>query len=241
MSLYRDKAVVLRTYDLRESDRIIVMMTLEHGKVRAVANGVRKMSSRFGSRLEPLSHIDVLLSSGKDLDTVSQVELVTSARGLYTDLDRLTRGLAMLEAIDQLGMDGEPTEHLYKMLVGALQWLSENDSTLVLAAFYFKLLVVEGVGAHVESCVGCGAPGSELIAFDLFRGGGQCRNCRSGVSISSDAFKIIQSIVGGQLNYALSLPESAATHEVSDLATRCMEHHLERRLKSVAVFESPER
>ena len=113
MSLYRDRAIVLRTYDLREADRIIVMMTEEHGKVRAVANGVRKMSSRFGARLEPLSHIDVLLSKGKDLDTVSQVELVASARGLYSDLDRLTRGLAMLEAVDHLGMEGEPTQHLY--------------------------------------------------------------------------------------------------------------------------------
>lgn len=241
MSLYRDKAIVLRTYDLKEADRIIVMMTEEHGKVRAVANGVRKMSSRFGARLEPLSHVDVLLSKGKDLDTVSQVELITSARGLYTDLDRLTRGLAMLEAVDQLGMEGEPTQHLYKMLVGALQWLSENDSALVLAAFYFKLLVVEGVGAHVEKCVGCGVPGEQIVAFDIFRGGGQCQNCRSGASISGAAIKIIQNIVGGQLNMALSLPESAATREVSDLATKCMEHHLERRLKSVAVFERPER
>ena len=241
MSLYRDHAVVLRTYDLRESDRIIVMMSEQHGKVRAVANGVRKMSSRFGSRLEPLSHIDVLLSKGKDLDTVSQVEMITNMRGLHSDLDRITRGLAMLEAVDQLGMEGEPTPHLYQMLVGALQWLAENDSAIVLAAFYFKLLVAEGVGAHVESCVGCGAPGDELVAFDVFRGGGQCRACRSGVSLSGEAFKIIQNIVGGQLNLALSLPKSTATHEVSDLATKCMEHHLERRLKSVAVFESPER
>ena len=81
MSSYRDKAVVLRTYDLRESDRIIVMMSEEHGKVRAVANGVRKMSSRFGARLEPLSHVDVLLIRGKELDTISQVELVTSEIG----------------------------------------------------------------------------------------------------------------------------------------------------------------
>lgn len=241
MSSYRDKAVVLRTYDLREADRIIVMMTAEHGKVRAVANGVRKMSSRFGARLEPLSHIDVLLNQGKNLDTVNQVDLVTSARGLYEDLDKLTRGLAMLEAVDQLGMEGEPTEHLYKMLVGALQWLSENNSALILGAFYFKLLALEGVGAHVDSCVGCGAPGDELIAFDLFRGGGQCRSCRSGVTVSPEAFRIIRNIVGGQLNLALELPENAATHEVTDLATKCMEHHLERRLKSVAVFESPER
>ncbi len=240
MSLYRDKAVVLRTYDLREADRIIVMMSEEHGKIRAVANGVRKMSSRFGARLEPLGHIDVLLSRGKELDTVNQVELVTSARGLYCDLDRLTRGLAMLEAVDQLGMEGEPTPHLYKMLVGALHWLSDNDSTLVLAAFYFKLLVVEGVGPHIESCVGCGASGNQIVAFDLFRGGGQCQNCRSGPTISSGAIKIIKNIVGGQLNLALSLPESMATREVSDLATKCMEHHLERRLKSVAVFEHPE-
>ncbi|MGA0873951.1 MAG: hypothetical protein ACO3Q6_01775, partial [Ilumatobacteraceae bacterium] len=73
------------------------------------------------------------------------------------------------------------------------------------------------------------------------RGGGQCQSCRSGASISGAAIKIIQNIVGGQLNLALSLPESAATREVSDLATKCMEHHLERRLKSVAVFERPER
>ena len=236
MSLYRDKAVVLRTYDLREADRIIVMMTENHGKVRAVAKGVRKTSSKFGARLEPLSHIDVLLStSGKDLDIVSQVDLVSSARGLYTDLDRLTRGLAMLEAVDQLGMDREPTVHLYKMLAGALTWLADNDSSLVLAAFYFKLLVVEGVGAHVDSCVECGASTDQLVAFD------QCRECRTGTTLSQQAFEIIYKIVGGQLNQVLALPDSSATREVSDLATHCMEHHLERKLRSVAVFEHPER
>ncbi|MBM3805019.1 MAG: DNA repair protein RecO [Actinobacteria bacterium] len=240
MTLYRDKAVVLRTYDLREADRIIVMMTESHGKVRAVANGVRKMSSRFGARLEPLSHVDILISTGKNLGTVNQVDLVTSAKGLYADLDRLTMGLAMLEAVDQLGMENEPTEHLYRMLVGALQWLSENDSSLVLAAFYFKLLVAEGVGAQVEACVGCGAPGDRLVAFDVFRGGAQCRDCRSGATISAEAIGIIQDIVGGRLNNALSLRASSATREVAALATKCMEHHLERRLKSVAVFESPE-
>ena len=200
------------------------MMTENHGKVRAVAKGVRKTTSKFGARLEPLSHIDVLLSTtGKDLDIVSQVELVSSARGLYTDLDRLTRGLAMLEAVDQLGMDREPTSYLYKMLAGALTWLNENDSSLVLAAFYFKLLVVEGVGAQVDNCVGCGASNEQLVAFDMFKGGGQCRDCRTG------------------LNRVLALSENFATREVSELATHCMEHHLERKLRSVSVFEHPER
>ena len=241
MSLYRDKAVVLRTYDLREADRIIVMMSENHGKVRAIAKGVRKTFSRFGARLEPLSHIDVLLSSGRDLDIVSQVELFSSAHGLYTDLDRLTRGLAMLEAVDQLGMDREPTPHLYRMLVGALSWLAENDSPLVLAAFYLKLLVAEGVGPHVDTCVGCGASSETFVAFDVFSGGAQCRECRSGASLTPAAFDVIRNILGGQLNTALALPDSPAIREVSHLATQCMEHHLERRLKSVAIFEHPER
>ena len=242
MSLYRDKAIVLRTYDLREADRIIVMMTESHGKVRAVAKGVRKTTSKFGARLEPLSHVDILLSTtGKDLDIVSQVELVSSARGFYTDLDRLTRGLAMLEAVDQLGMDREPTSHLYKMLAGALTWLNENDSSLVLAAFYFKLLVVEGVGAQVDICVGCGAGNEQLVAFDVFKGGGQCRECRTGTNLSFQAFEIIRDIVSGRLNKVLAMPENFASREVSTLATHCMEHHLERKLRSVSVFEHPER
>jgi len=148
--------------------------------------------------------------------------------------------LAMLEAVDQLGMDREPTSHLYKMLAGALTWLNQNDSSLVLAAFYFKLLVVEGVGAQVDNCVGCGIGDEHLVAFDMLKGGAQCRECRTGTNLSLEAFKIIQDIVGGQLNRVLALPENFATREVAHLATHCMEHHLERKLRSVSVFEHPE-
>ena len=147
----------------------------------------------------------------------------------------------MLEAVDQLGMDREPTAYIYKMLAGALTWLNQNDSSLVLAAFYFKLLVVEGVGAQVDNCVGCGVGGEHLVAFDMFKGGAQCRDCRTGTNLSLDAFKIIQDIVGGQLNKVLALPENFATREVAEIATHCMEHHLERKLRSVSVFEHPER
>ncbi len=62
--LYRDRAVILRTYKLRESDRIVVLLTQRFGKVRAVAKGVRRTNSKFGSRLEPMSHVEVLLRKG---------------------------------------------------------------------------------------------------------------------------------------------------------------------------------
>ena len=63
--LYRDVGVVLRTYKLRESDRIVVIMTEQNGKVRAVAKGVRKTKSKFGARLEPMSHVRLLLYRGR--------------------------------------------------------------------------------------------------------------------------------------------------------------------------------
>lgn len=237
--LYRDTAIVLRTYKLGESDRIVVLLTEHHGKVRAVARGVRKTKSRFGGRLEPLSHVSLLLSRGRDLDHVSQAESVESLRHLLDDLDVATQGLAMLEAVDQLAPDREPVPHLYRMLVGALRTLAERRSPLVVPAFYWKVLAAEGVRPELDMCVGCGEAGDlvDLVAFDLEDGGVRCRDCRRGTPVSPDALEIMRAILGGRLGEALAQPTSAAHHEVASLATRAVEHHLERRLRAVALFE----
>src|SRR5687767_355818 len=138
--LYRDTAVVLRTYKLGEADRIIVMLSENHGKVRAVAKGVRKTKSKFGARLEPLSHVRLLLYQGRELDIVSQAESVETLAPLMGDLDHLTSGLALVEAVDQITMEREPAPHIYRMLVGALRTVAERSGPLVVAAFYWKLL-----------------------------------------------------------------------------------------------------
>jgi DNA repair protein RecO (recombination protein O) len=115
--LYRDVGVVLRTYKLRESDRIVVLMTEEHGKVRAVAKGVRKTKSKFGARLEPMSHVRLLLYRGRELDIVSQAESVEPLAPLLSSLDRASQGMAAIEAVDQLGLEREPNPRLYRMAV----------------------------------------------------------------------------------------------------------------------------
>lgn len=234
--LYRDTAVVLRTYKLGESDKIVVLLTQEHGKVRAVARGVRKTKSRFGGRLEPLSHVSLLLSKGRELDHVSQAESIESLRHLLDDLDIATQGLAMVEAVDQLAPDREPVPHLYRMLVGALRTLAERKSPLVVPAFYWKVLAAEGVSPQLDVCVSWGED-SPLVAFDLDEGGVLCRSCRRGTPLSAEALDIMRMILGGQLNAALALEQTPAHHEVQSLATRAVEHHLERRLRSVAMFE----
>lgn len=235
--LYRDTAVVLRTYKLAEADRIVVLLTEHHGKVRAVAKGVRKTTSKFGSRLEPLSHVKVLLHQGRDLDVVNQADLVEAHATLHNDLDRVTQGMAVLEVADQMSMEREAHPALYRMLVGVLRTLATRPSPLVVPAFYWKLLASEGVRPELDVCVHCGEADAAIVAFDVHEGGVLCRSCRSGVPVSDDALTLMRRILGGELNAALAEPPSPTTAEVASLATRAMEHHLERRLRAISMFE----
>ncbi len=157
MSLYRDRGVVLRTYKLGEADRIVVMLTPGHGKVRAVAKGVRRPKSRIGGRLEPLSHVELLMYEGRQLDIVSQAETIEPWRRLHEDLACLGQGLAMAEVTEQVAQEREPSEDLYRMMVGALRALVREPGPLVLASFYWKLLSLDGAGPMLDCCAGCGA------------------------------------------------------------------------------------
>ena len=235
MSLYRDTGVVLRTYKLGEADRIVVLMTAEHGKVRAVAKGVRKTKSRFGGRLEPLSHVSLLLYQGRELDVVSQAESLDHFRALHDDLSRLTRGIALLEAVDQLAQEREPNLRLYQMLLGALRALTTADSPLLVGAFYWKLLAAEGLHPELDSCVACGSP-EPFVAFDLDQGGVLCRACRRGRPISAGALDLLRRVLGGDLAAALRETPSDSTHEVDTLAVAALEHHIERRLRAVGML-----
>lgn len=236
--LYRETGVVLRTYKLAEADRIVVLATEGSGKVRAVAKGVRRTTSRFGARLEPLSHVRLLLHRGRDLDVVNQADLVESWPTIHADLDRLTQGMALLEAADQLGLEREPNAELYRMLVGALRTLSLNRSALLVPAFYWKLLNAEGVRPELDVCVRCGEEEAPIVAFDVHEGGVLCRSCRSGVPVSAEALDLLRRVLGGGLVEALAVPASPATAEVGQLATRALEHHIERRLRAISMFEA---
>lgn len=237
MSLYRDHGVVLRSWKLGEADRIVSIITRDNGKVRAVAKGVRKPSSRFGARLEPTCHVSLQLYRGRgELDTVTQVETIDRYASLRNDLDRWARASAMLEAVEQLSLDREPNPPLFEMLVRALGTLAKNDSPLVGAGFFLKVLALEGFEPVVDTCVSCGDDG-ELVAFDVGEGGTVCVACRRGTRLSPEAIELLQWILGGRLGAALTVPRSAATHAVDVLATRLLEHQLERRLRSMGVLE----
>jgi DNA repair protein RecO (recombination protein O) len=236
--LIRDDAVVLRTYRLGEADRIVVLMTKDHGKVRGVAKGVRRTRSKFGSRLEPTTHIDVQLYEGRgELWTVTQAETIDRFVNVRSDLELLTRAVAMLEVIDQMALDREPNPELHRLLVGALRALDEVGAPLVVAGFNWKVLVSEGFAPMLDQCVECGAT-DPLVAFDIADGGMRCADCRRGTPLSAEALDVIRQMLQGELNKALALGRSTVTDEVDALATAAVEHHLERRLRSVGVINA---
>ena len=236
MSLYREVGVVLRTYKLGEADRIVVICTQNHGKVRAVAKGVRKTRSKFGSRLEPTSHVLLQLYEGRELDIVTQAESVEHFGTLREDLDRLGRAASILEAVDQVSQERESNPQLYEMVVGALRAVQHWPSPLVVAAFFFKLLAAEGVGVTVERCTECGRD-DDLVALDLDSGGLRCSLHREGLPLSDEAVLILQLILGGRMNQALSLPIGAATFEVDHLASVARERHIDRRLRTLRLLD----
>ncbi|MBE9939454.1 DNA repair protein RecO, partial [Cellulosimicrobium cellulans] len=162
MVLYRDDAIVLRAQKLGEADRIVTLLTREHGKVRAVGKGVRRTSSRFGARLEPFMLVDVQLYAGRSLDTVTQAETIGPyARRICEDYGLYTAGAAMLETAERLVADErEPAVQQYWLLAGALRALSEHAHApgLVLDSYLLRALAVAGWAPSFVDCARCGEP-----------------------------------------------------------------------------------
>jgi DNA repair protein RecO (recombination protein O) len=237
--LYRDEGIVLRTIKLGEADRIVTIFTQGHGKVRAVAKGVRKTTSKFGARLEPTSRVAVQCYKGRELDIVTQAETIEANRILREEYGLLTHAVPMLEAVDQTTPEREPNPAVYRMLAGALRTLAERRSPQVTPAFFWKLLSLEGFHPMLDGCARCADDSVDaLVAFDLDEGGTLCRSCSRGGGrpISADALDLLRRLLGGGLNGVLAEPLGPPTHEVEQLGIRALEHHVERRLRSAALL-----
>jgi len=237
VGLYRDQGIVLRTWRLGESDRIVNLLTERHGKVRAVVKGVRKIKSRFGSRLEPMVHVSLLFYEGRELDIVTQAEAIEHFRPIREDLDRLAKASSLLEATDQLAQERHANQRLFAMLLGGLRALAAHDAPLLVPAFFLKLLSTEGFHPLLDECAVCGTRYG-LEAFDLTQGGVLCVPCGDrgdAIALSPTGLDLIRRVLGGDLVGALGVPAGPGVTEVERLATRAMEHHLERRLRSLPV------
>jgi DNA repair protein RecO (recombination protein O) len=228
-----DEAVVLRTYKSGESDRVCVLWTRHHGKLRVLAKGVRKTSSRMGGFLEPMGHVKVDLVKGRgDLYITKNVTHLERMTNLRSDYARIAAGLAVVEVVDAIPTDEAADEGIFEMLVRVLLTLdnSEFHCELVPASFFFKLLAYDGSEPVVSYCVSCESPGP-LVAFNAEVGGTLCASCRSGSAIGPDALSLIRRILGGDLAAVLREDPPAGSGEVMALAHEAIEVHFDKRLK----------
>jgi DNA repair protein RecO (recombination protein O) len=162
VQLYRDDGIVLRTQKLGEADRIITILGRTSGRIRAVAKGVRRTKSRFGARLEPFTHVDLMLHTGRSLDIITQAEVIRPyGEPLAADYPRYTAGVAMLETAERFTpVEKEPALRQLLLLIGGLRALgdAEHASGLVLDAFLLRSLAVAGYAPALQECARCGAP-----------------------------------------------------------------------------------
>lgn len=238
---YRDQAVVLRTHKLGEADRIITLLCRDHGKVRAVARGVRRTSSKFGARLEPYSHIDVQFATGRSLDVVTQaVSLHQYARPLVGDFGRWTMGQVMVETADRLvAEEKEPALAQYRLLLGALRTLGHGTpdgmrpGSMVLDAYLLRAMAISGYAPSFTACAVCGEPGPHR-AFSPASGGSVCVSCRppGATRPRPETLALLGSLLTGDWKATRGVPD-VVLREADELTSAFVTWHLDRGLRSL--------
>jgi DNA repair protein RecO (recombination protein O) len=247
VALYRDEGVVLRVQKLGEADRIVTVLTKTHGRVRAVAKGVRRTRSRFGASVEPFSHVDLQLWEGRGgLDTVTQADSLHSyGERLVADYARYTAGTAVLETAERLtAEEREPSLRLFLLVIGALRALAPvdrdapvRDPGLVLDAFLLRAMSVAGYAPALAECARCDTPGPHR-AFSVPAGGSVCPGCRppGAASPAPAALTLMQDLLTGDWDGA-DRSEPMVRREASGLVAAHLQWHLERGLRSLPLVE----
>ncbi|MGH3003444.1 MAG: DNA repair protein RecO [Gaiellaceae bacterium] len=240
---YKTEAIVLRSIRFSEADRILHLYSEGRGRIGAIAKGVRKTKSRFGARLEPLSHVELMLHEGSgELQTITGVELLRSHHAVREDGYRLSVGMIGAEAMLRLHAEPEANERAFGALARFLDLLDELPPAAGRAAldplalsFQLKLLWLAGYLPHLTSCVECGE--GELVGFSARAGGAVCRShAQAALHLSLEGLRGIEQLLSTPLAdaYGADLPERACRDALS-VVTSSYEEHGGFRLRTLSA------
>jgi len=238
MALRHDQGIVLRTYPFGEADRVVVLLSPNHGKLRTVAKGVRKTKSRFGGRLEPFSHVDLVLYEGRNLDTITQASFIEPFPGLRSSLQRVVAAATMVEVADAVAMENEPAVRLFLLLQRGLRVLDRGEPHPDLVTSYLlKVAAIVGIAPALERCAGCGGV-EDVNLFSFAAGGVLCERCRTpgAYSLRDGLTDYLAGVATADLD-SLGVPDGDFTGEAMGVVRRFLEFHLERKLESLAVID----
>jgi DNA repair protein RecO (recombination protein O) len=246
--LFRTEAIVLRRSDFGEADRLLTLYTPGRGKLRAIAKGVRKTASRKAGHLELYARTDVLLARGRDLDIVTQAELLDPHRPVHEDLLRSSYATYMAELLDRFVEEGEEHAEVYELFSGALDAVCapEMDAPrLQLLARYYELHLLGLAGYQPQLSV-CVDAREKIEPVDQFfgveEGGVLCPRCgprhARAVHLSLGALKTLRHLQRSTWVEVAGLRISPPVRgEIERLLGRYVTHILERNLKSVEFLK----
>ena len=244
---YSTEAVVLRSMRLGEADRVLHLYTEAHGRVGAVAKGVRKTMSRFGARLEPLSHVDLVLHRGRgELQTVTAAQLVRSHRETREDYYCFSVGTIGAEAMLRLFSEEEANERAFTALTRFLDLLdtashaAERPTLDPLGlSFQLKLLWLAGYLPHVTACAECGAEREPLVGYSPRAGGAVCERCAAAteaLALAPDGIAGIEALLAQPLADASRLGLSErAQRDILRVIAASYEYHGGFRLRTLSA------
>jgi DNA repair protein RecO (recombination protein O) len=243
---YKSEAVVLRSFRFAEADRVLHLYTLDRGRVGAVAKGVRKTTSRFGGRLEPFSHVELMLHQGSgELQTVTGASLVDAHQQVREDPYRLSVGLVGAEAMLRLYVEEERNERAFEALTRFCSVLAGLPAGArgragldpLALAVQLKLLWLSGYVPHVDACVQCGRT-DELVGYLASAGGAVCSGCAPNqtVSLAPEGFRALVELLWSPLADAHGLDLGArALRDVLAVVVASYEFHGGFRLRTLSA------
>lgn len=182
MKSYRTTGIVLGRTNFGEADRIISVLTPDHGKLRVVARGVRKIRSKVAGHVEPFSRVELMLAQGRNLDVITSARLLEYPHGLADDYGRLARAFALVQLADRLTPEGHAQPELFELMAVVLEELRRPAAPELVEAYAkLRVLAILGYRPQLEVCVGCGA--ADPVAVDAALGGALCQACRGAVPV----------------------------------------------------------
>ncbi|SHK79821.1 DNA repair protein RecO [Desulforamulus aeronauticus] len=243
MKLYKLDAIILKSRDMREADKILTIYSIQRGKQRVVAHGAAKPTSRKRGAVQPFCYSSLMMHQGRELDSISQAELKEGFADLRVDLDRLTAAAYLAELTDNFVGEGEANQELFALLLSTLYLLAAGDVEMTLRAFEARLLLLAGLQPELNSCNHCGVPFKETkVWFGSEQGALLCQGCaaqeKKVAAFSRGTLEVMKTLYRFELTKLQQLKVSELLRKELNLLLRAyLEFHLEKRLKTIEFLD----
>ena len=243
MKIYKLDAIVLKSRDMREADKILTIYSIQRGKQTIVAHGAAKPNSRKRGAVQPFCYSSFMLHQGRQLDSISQAELQEPFAELRCDLDRLTAAAYIMELTDAFVSEGDPNPSIFGLILSTLHLLTVADVEMTLRAFEARLLGLSGLTPDLHSCTSCNSPLTETkITFSYPLGGLLCKDCAAEETkkrtFNRGTLEVLKTLYRWDLKklHQLKVPD-LLRKELNTLLRAYIEYYLEKRLKTTEFLD----